>query len=162
MFLVSHDSRHLEMLQQHTQTLAMSQSWSPVDDVLQVFHNKVWPKRFRSRIHQLGNFWILEILHGTFWKNITGTSYHLAISMDTANESTVFESVFSLVWITAFGSHVFFKSKWPIKPGDQMGLKFRVKLRMKENQGSFLLLTQTIVTREIPQNYHKLCTVWFP
>ena len=36
---------HLEMLQQHTQTLAMSQSWSPVDDVLQVFHNKGLTKK---------------------------------------------------------------------------------------------------------------------
>ena len=120
---------HLEMLQQHTQALAMSQSWSPLHDVLHVFHNKGLTKQGSGpvkknlrKIHQLGNFgnsgdFTWHLLEEHHWQH-----HHklgLVFSMDTANESTVLVSVFSLVWTTAFGSLFFFQKQiayqtwWP-------------------------------------------------
>ena len=93
------------MLQQHTQALAgrknnhHGQQWMMS---YRCFTIKVWPERFRSRIHPPGNFWILEILHG-----ITGKSPQIGwVKMDTANKSTLLVSVSSL-----FG-------RWPIKLAD--------------------------------------------
>ena len=96
---------HLEMLQQHTQALAGRKNNHHGHQWMmsyRCFTIKVWPERFRSRLHPPGNFRILEILHG-----ITGKSPQIGwVKMDTANKSTLLVSVFSL-----FG-------RWPIKLAD--------------------------------------------